>query len=264
MKVRIFDTGKVYAPSVVFDQRAYEWIRAIVDQHDSEVGFYAFVDRRDDNSFFIRDVYYPKHDLVSGATCEISPEGQTDLMVSLVEKDREDDIVNLKVWGHSHVNMGVTPSGQDHNQAVDMAKSNGDYIVRLIVNKRREIGISIYDYANNLIFDEVKHTIAQSNDERISSARIEMILNVIDTVENKNEAINQINDIIEENYFYTEAVANIQQNKSKNIPTNVVGYNHGSQIDLFKKKQDMDLLEEEDWQKAYRDAMMDDPFGNGY
>jgi hypothetical protein len=221
MRAKILNEKRLIAPKVVFDHKAYEWIRAIVDMHEDEVGFYAFVDQRANNIFFIRDVYYPKHDMTNDATCEISPDGQIDILVQLYKAGKEDDAINLKVWGHSHVNMGIKGSSQDHNQAIKMVEENSSYVVRIIVNKRMDVGISIYDYSNNMIFDDVCYEIDLTDLEAIGKSKIAKIKNIIDS----DDALKQITDIINENCHYNEAVEHINQNKAKNIPNPQVEFN---------------------------------------
>jgi hypothetical protein len=127
MKVRFMDARRVYFPKVIIDERALEWIRAIVDQHDTEVGFFACVDKiGDDNTFFIRNVEYPRQDLVTGATCEMDRGSQAELMRKLIAENREGDLSKMKVWGHSHVNMGVGPSAQDHEQSMKFSETKGE------------------------------------------------------------------------------------------------------------------------------------------
>ena len=161
-KVQII--GEVDTPSINFTRKSIKWIEAIVSEHHQEVGFYCVVERND-NSFTITDVFYPKHELATGVTCEIDPAGMQQIMMFLLENGRDDDIQKLKAWGHSHVNMGVSPSGQDDTQAEELAKDNGDFLIRLIANKKGEMGITLYDLTRGLKFTDLDYSIIETNDE---------------------------------------------------------------------------------------------------
>ena len=50
----------------------------------------------------------------------------------------------MKLWGHSHVNMGVSASSQDDKQIKEL-KANTDFFIRVIMNKKDEIKIDIID-----------------------------------------------------------------------------------------------------------------------
>lgn len=56
-------------PRIIFSSKALKWIEALVDIHDQEVGFYGVVDSRENYTFFVRDIFYPKHSEANAGTC---------------------------------------------------------------------------------------------------------------------------------------------------------------------------------------------------
>ena len=59
-----------------------------------------------------------------------------------------DEVYNsLRFQGHSHVNMGVSPSNTDINHQEVIAKSlcDDDFYIFLIVNKRLDTNFFVYD-----------------------------------------------------------------------------------------------------------------------
>ena len=106
-------------PNVIFSRLALKWIKNLVDMHNEEVGFYGVVETLPNYTFYVRDIFYPKHQLMNAGTCEISSEGEANLMNWLIEHDRMDDIQKMMLWGHSHHRMGVEPSSQDEKQAME-------------------------------------------------------------------------------------------------------------------------------------------------
>lgn len=175
-------TETMVAPKVVFGTTALKWIQALVEAHTTEVGFYAIVDERgegDDKNYFIRDVFYPKHSEMNGSTCEISPDGENEMMEWLLDHGREADIPKVRFWGHSHCNMGTTPSGQDESQALARMAQTRSYLIRAIVNKSGEISISFFDYNAQIRFDNVKWEKEDDIGEDIIGAKLARIQEIL-------------------------------------------------------------------------------------
>lgn len=234
MKVKTMDVSRIIWPKINIDEKAIEWIRAIVDLHDTEVGFFACVDRNNDNVFLIRDVEYPKQYLVNGGTCEMDREGQSLLMVKMINEGRESDISKMKVWGHSHAHMGVGPSKQDDDQAFQFAKEHaeGDFMIRLIANKKGEINLALFDFKNNMIFEDVDYKITSTSATTINQNKISRITRILEENREDNSlALTLIKSVLDENVFYNEACNYVNQKKPEFIPTPQV-----HQGNLFNEK----------------------------
>jgi hypothetical protein len=147
---------KVTAPTIKFTKNAIKWLTYLADLHEHEVGCFGFVDELPDNTYLIRDIFYPKHCEANGATCEISPEGETLMAEWLINKNRENDLAKVRFWGHSHVNMGVFASGQDETQSLERMERTQSYFIRGIFNKAGLMSISFFDYTNKRRFDNIK------------------------------------------------------------------------------------------------------------
>jgi len=114
------------------------------DLSDGEIGWLGFVEDLGDTGFLIKDVALLKQE-VHSTTTEITPEG----LLEFWSKTAPEEQLKIKLWGHSHVNMGVSPSGQDNDQ-MEYFKDGNPWFIRLITNKKREYHIDIYDYSNGL------------------------------------------------------------------------------------------------------------------
>lgn len=114
------------------------------DLSEGEIGWLGFVRDLGDNGFLIEDVALLKQE-VHATTTEITPEG----LLEFWAKTAPENQLKIKLWGHSHVNMGVSPSGQDNSQ-MEYFKDGNPWFIRLITNKKREYHIDIYDYANGI------------------------------------------------------------------------------------------------------------------
>lgn len=122
-----------------------------------EIGWYGTVEVLSGGQLLIDNVYlFPQE--VSGATTETSNQNQDQFIHQiLADYDHEQaaDIINrIRMWGHSHVNMGVTPSVVDDNQMLKFDNSIGasdtPFMIRLIMNKKGDVRYDVYDYSLNV------------------------------------------------------------------------------------------------------------------
>jgi len=85
-------------------------------------------------------------------TTEVSEQGEDELMAAQIEHG-----YHYGVWGHSHVNMGVTPSGQDHKFFENCRKNaiagKHKYSIMMIVNKQEQVHCV---YADAVVKDSMK------------------------------------------------------------------------------------------------------------
>lgn len=63
---------------------------------------------------------------------------------------------NLRLHGHSHVNMGTSPSGTDAQQIKLMFDSVKDFFIQFICNHNMENTINLWDKKQNLIFEHIE------------------------------------------------------------------------------------------------------------
>jgi len=132
-------------------QEAYRKIVALVMNFISEVGWHGSVTRVGNNEFVIEDIFvYPQE--VTGATVNTDQKAYTEWLYSL-----DDETFNqIRMQGHSHVNMGVSPSGVDdkHRQGIlDQLESDMFYVF-MIWNKSLTVHTLIYDMARNVLYED--------------------------------------------------------------------------------------------------------------
>jgi hypothetical protein len=89
---------------------------------------------------------YPQK--VTGVTCEQDDDKMFNFEMSLTT----DQVNHKRFQGHSHVNMGVTPSGVDEQFYRDLLTQVNDYFIITITNKREEYTTRFYDIANNIVY----------------------------------------------------------------------------------------------------------------
>lgn len=132
------------------------WIKmtALVSRFETEVQWHGMVRRVSENEFEIYDVLVPPHE-VSGATVTSEYRPYIEWMDGL-----DDDTFNaVRFHGHSHVNMGVSPSAVDNKYRLDLVTQlpkpvgNDDvFYIFLIINKKHEWSAEIYDLTNNALY----------------------------------------------------------------------------------------------------------------
>ena len=130
---------------------AYKKILALVMEFSDEVGWHGTVSRSDANEFVIEDVFvYPQE--VTGSTVNTDQAEYSKWLYEL-----NDDVFNkLRMQGHSHVNMGVCPSGVDdkHRQQILEQLDPDMFYVFMIWNKSLSVHTLVYDMARNVLYED--------------------------------------------------------------------------------------------------------------
>lgn len=137
--------------SLTMTTEAYAKMISLVHGCDSEVAWHGLVQRGEgENEYVIYDILvYPQE--VTGATVTTDQEKYQDW---LMEHDDE-TFNNIRMQGHSHVNMGVTPSSVDtalYDRILEQLDDSMFYIF-MIWNKKSDRTIKIYDLRENVMFE---------------------------------------------------------------------------------------------------------------
>jgi len=224
---RLLNQEKRTAPEIVFSLTSLKWIHALIEAHTGEVGFYAIVDEPAENTYYIREIFYPKHDEANGATCEISAEGETKIMEWLIEKGREDDIPKLKFWGHVHSSF-TQPSGQDEDQAIELMNRRQSYVIRAIC-MMGEISITFFDYVNQIRFDNIKWTIEDGVSSSAVNHKLGKIKELVDNVSEDAglDTLIDIAKVMKEDQELQEIEQKIKKLKEINIPKYTSHHHYG-------------------------------------
>lgn len=137
-----------------FTEIAWIKMQTLISEFDNEVAWHGIAVRGKDeseNEYIIKDILvYPQK--VTGATVNTEQEAYEKWLYS----DELEDVFNdIRMQGHSHVNMDTTPSSVDlHHQEEILYKLDDDmFYIFLIWNKRDEKNIKIYDLKKNELFE---------------------------------------------------------------------------------------------------------------
>lgn len=149
-----FDFAKVEEKAVLyFTETAWMKMQYLIAVFGSECAWHGVVERHgeDKSEFVVKDVLgYPQQ--VTGATVTTDQKEYEDWMNGL-----DDNTFNaLKFHGHSHVNMGVTPSSVDneHQRGIVSQLNDSQFYIFGIFNKSGNRWLKIFDMKRNIVFEK--------------------------------------------------------------------------------------------------------------
>lgn len=135
-----------------FKMKAYTKMLALVDTCEKEIAWHGLVTKRKKNNkttYTVEDILmFPQ--IVTAATVKGKEPDYAMWCAGLPD----DQLNKMRMHGHSHVRMGVNPSGIDTSYQDDMVETIEDFYIFLIINKRREIWTRIVDVTDNIVYDE--------------------------------------------------------------------------------------------------------------
>lgn len=143
--------------TVIFTKMAWEKMQLLVKEFDKEVAWHGIAERCEEkDTYLISDIIvYPQE--VTGSTVTTDQSKYEEWLMS-----HDDDVFNkIRMQGHSHVNMAVSPSSVDlslYERLLDQLSSDMFYIF-MIWNKRGEKTVKIYDIRENILFETADVTV---------------------------------------------------------------------------------------------------------
>ena len=149
----IIEKEQTIPPNIFITYYALAKMKQYVDQSDKEIGWLGYVDKTDDG-YVISDVFLIEQEVTS-VTTELKEDALNKHASELIKNGQFDKLEKVKCWGHSHVNMGVTPSGTDDNTFEEYYK-NCEFFIRIVANKKGEMRVDIAETKRKIIFYNVK------------------------------------------------------------------------------------------------------------
>lgn len=188
------------SPKIYMTEFAHQKLETYIAECNDEIGALATVEQTNKGVYLIKDAFLFKQE-VHATTCEITTEGLTEFANEILALENGVEIWNeIKCWFHSHVNMGVSPSGQDEKQMELFENSGHDFFIRLIGNKKGEMGITLYDYSQGIIWDNLDYNIIYDD------TKADKVIELKEKIEELNAELNLlINEkLIDVNYIKQE------------------------------------------------------------
>lgn len=140
--------------TIVYTSKAWIKLTEIMKTFEKEVGWHGLVKRNPENDkeFIIYDIIvYPQ--TVTSVTVNTDQKAYEQW---LFDDDKDDVFNDIRMHGHSHVKMGVTPSGTDiaHQSGILSTLNNNTFYVFQIWNKSLTSWSKIYDLKNNIMYED--------------------------------------------------------------------------------------------------------------
>lgn len=160
---------KSIQPILIVTPKAEYKMKFLVQQSKQEISWHGFVKRLAENVFQLYDIIlFPQSN--TGATSTTDEEEYT---TWLMRQMNYENYSEMRMHGHSHVNMGVTPSGVDTNYRQDMVQNLGtdDFYIFMILNKRGTKNIELYDNATHTVYETDDITYIVGNYKDIEKAK---------------------------------------------------------------------------------------------
>lgn len=140
---------------LVFSPKSWIKMYGLINGYTTEVEWHGLVSRLDETTFFVDDILIFPHE-VTGVTVTSNQKEYEEWLDTLDTSTFN----KLRLHGHSHVNMCVTPSSTDMNYRKNIIDNFGlptedsdFFYIFFIGNKRGEANIEIYDLQNNILYE---------------------------------------------------------------------------------------------------------------
>lgn len=154
-------------PLVYFTPMAFSKMLLLVKENGKEVGWHGTAERYGENDYIVTDiVVYPQ--VVTSANIDTDDKEFDNWLWELPAET----VNHLRFHGHSHVNMGVSPSGTDLKHREDLITQLGDddFYIFMIINKNHLTSFEIYDSRKNTIYetDEIEYDVLFEDGAKMS------------------------------------------------------------------------------------------------
>ena len=143
----------VRKPIVQVTAEAYMGMLELINQSTVECSWHGLVQKNGDVYTIYGLLVFPQRNSATSTTTDEKEfaEWQTQLIL-----DPNFPIEHLRMHGHSHVNMNVFSSGVDDQYQKDLIAKvdDGDYYIFMIMNKKMELCIFLYDFEQQVLFEK--------------------------------------------------------------------------------------------------------------
>jgi len=171
-----------FLPKVVVVRKVFNEMCSIVSSASTEVGWLGAVEVNGDQ-FTIKEIFVPNQ-TAHGTTCEITPQGLSDLAMELLKRPNGDQVFNsIRFWGHVHPSNDTNPSGQDNDQMRIFEESCGDFFLRGILGRYGRMEFTLFHYERGIISYDIPWSIEEDGSPIITDSTTSQVMNIAEKVE---------------------------------------------------------------------------------
>ena len=157
------DTSNIIKPTILIPADILQKMYALTELSETEISWHGLVKKDSKtNTYLIYDILvFPQ---INSAT---STETEDKEYTKWLQKLDDNKFNDLRMHGHSHVNMNVYSSAIDDKYQKDLLTNidNGDFYIFMIFNKKHEIYSIVYDYKQQVKFINKEITIKIINEK---------------------------------------------------------------------------------------------------
>lgn len=154
----VIKNNNITEPQIFVLDTAWLKISKLVQECSGEVAWHGLVQQLPDNKYLIYDiVVFPQE--VTAATAN-GVDGEYEMWVATLPDEIFD---NMRCHMHSHVNMGVTPSGTDENYYTNLMTQVQDFYITMIINKSNNYHLRFYDKVHNIVWSELNFEVCMAD-----------------------------------------------------------------------------------------------------
>ena len=186
---------KGFEPKIIITITALNKMKEYIRQSNDEIGWLC-TSIKQGRAFIIMDAYLFNQE-VNSVTTEITTDGLNEFAMEVMQMENGLDIWNnMKVWGHSHVNMSTSPSGQDEKQMEVFTQNADDFFIRIIGNKKGEMKIDLYDYEKGVIYEDLTYAIDYEENNELINTLEQKIIELQNIIDAKKKVPKELSDTI--------------------------------------------------------------------
>lgn len=174
----------VKTAQVIIEPKAWQKMEGLIQECDKEIAWHGLVEKKAKGEYVITDIIvFPQ--VVTGSTVT-----SDDTKYSMWLMNQPDEIFNkVRCHGHSHVNMGVSPSGVDTTYQEDILRNLNSFYIFMIWNKKGDNWCAIYDVESNIAYTDRDIEIISpgSGDQEWAKQMIKEYVNVPEPIKPKKK-----------------------------------------------------------------------------
>ena len=149
------DDKTIKKPTVYVPTDVMAKMEALVRESPVEISWHGLVKRnKEENAYLLYDILlFPQ--INSAAATQTDQDEYAKWFMDILNDEDESKFDDMRMHGHSHVNMNVYSSAIDDGYQTELLTNiqDGDYYIFMVLNKKRDICCLIYDYDQQILFE---------------------------------------------------------------------------------------------------------------